>query len=69
AIEAAERLAEDGIASVLTYLGENVSDRAEADRVTAHYRDLVDRVDSDDLDLELSIKLTQLGLDLGDDVA
>jgi proline dehydrogenase len=64
AIAAARRLAGDGIASLLTHLGENVRDRAEAGSVTQQYLELIDRVHKENLDAEISVKLTQLGLDL-----
>ena len=59
------QLAEQGIGTILTHLGENLSTLAEAEAVTAHYLDLLERVDRDRLNAEVSVKLTQLGLDLG----
>jgi proline dehydrogenase len=64
ALAASRRLAETGIATVLTHLGENIADRAEAEAVTQHYLDLVARIRSAVLPTEISVKLTQLGLDL-----
>jgi len=64
AIAAARRLASNGISSLLTHLGENVRDRAEAEAVTQQYLDLLDRIRSEALSAEISVKLTQLGLDL-----
>jgi len=64
AIAAARRLAGDGIASLLTHLGENVCDRSEATLVTQQYLELIDRIHKESLDAEISVKLTQLGLDL-----
>jgi proline dehydrogenase len=64
ALTASRRLAENGIASVLTHLGENIADRAEAESVAQHYLDLIERVRSMALPAEISVKLTQLGLDL-----
>jgi proline dehydrogenase len=64
ALAAARRLAEGGITSLLTQLGENISGRAEAEGVTAHYLDLLDRIRDANLPTEVSVKLTQLGLDL-----
>lgn len=69
AVAAARRLAEAGISSVLTRLGENVHTPDEADEVTHHYVSALDRVKAEALDAELSIKLTQLGLDLSPDRA
>jgi proline dehydrogenase len=54
-----------GTGTILTHLGENVSSLAEAEQVTSHYLALIDRVAAVDLDAQVSVKLTQLGLDLG----
>jgi proline dehydrogenase len=51
--------------TILTHLGENLSSLAEADAVTADYLELIDRIASETLDVQVSVKLTQLGLDLG----
>jgi len=64
ALAAAAELRKKSIGSILTHLGENVSDPAEAERVTQHYLEVLDRIAAMNLDAELSVKLTQLGLDL-----
>src|ERR1700693_482772 len=64
ALSAATALRANSIGSVFTFLGENVSDPAEADRVTTHYLDVLKRIRESGLGAEVSIKLTQLGLDL-----
>jgi proline dehydrogenase len=64
AISAARILAANGIRTVFTHLGENVAERAEAQAVTEHYRGLLDRIRAANLGTEISVKLTQLGLDL-----
>jgi proline dehydrogenase len=51
--------------AILTHLGENLSSLTEADDVTRHYLELLDRIASSALDAQVSVKLTQLGLDLG----
>lgn len=66
ALAAAASLRGLGIGAVLTRLGENVADAAEADEVTRHYLDVLDRVRG--LAAEISVKPTQLGLDLGGDL-
>ena len=53
-----------GMGTVLTQLGENVSDLEQARGVTWHYLDVLERVRQSGLDAEISVKLTQLGLDL-----
>ena len=64
ALAAARKLQEVGIATVFTRLGENVTDAAEAESVTAHYLGVLDQIQSSGLTSEVSVKLTQLGLDL-----
>ncbi|HKA37886.1 MAG TPA: proline dehydrogenase family protein [Thermoanaerobaculia bacterium] len=51
------------VGTVLTRLGENVTNAAEAEAVTRHYLEVLERVHRDSLDVEISIKPTQLGLD------
>lgn len=65
ALGAAERLREDGFPTLLTLLGENVDDVSAARQVVDHYVSLLDRVTERGLDAEISVKPTQLGLDLG----
>ena len=64
ALEAAARLRSSGMGAVLTRLGENVADESEADAVAAHYLDLLSRVAGERGAVEISVKPTQLGLDL-----
>ena len=67
ALEAAAGLREQGISTILTRLGENLADAQEADEVTDHYRRVFDAVSAASLDAQISIKPTQLGLDLDRD--
>ena len=59
----------NGIPTLVTLLGENVTDRAEARAVANHYVEAAGQVASAGLDSELSVKPTHIGLDLGLDVA
>jgi len=63
ALAAAAGLSQVGLGAVLTQLGEQVALEAEAQAVRDHYFELLDRVREGALGAELSIKLTQLGLD------
>jgi proline dehydrogenase len=56
-----------GASATLDILGESVSDRATADRAAAEYVAAIERIAADGLDANVSIKLTQMGLDLGVD--
>ena len=64
AIAALSPLAGQGMAGIVTHLGENITDRAEADAVVRHYLMVLDRILATKLDIHVSVKLTQLGLDL-----
>lgn len=68
ALLAAQRFADQGMASVLTELGENVKNAAEAEEVTRDYLMLMDRIKQRGLPAHISVKLTHLGLDLGRDI-
>jgi proline dehydrogenase len=65
ATEAVRALNETGATATLDVLGEAVDDRASADRAAAAYVDAIERIAGDGLDANVSIKLTQMGLDLG----
>ena len=67
AITAARALAANGIQSVLSHLGENIADRTEATEVTRHFLELNDRIRAAGIPAEITVKLTQLGLDLDSD--
>ena len=56
-----------GRSATLDVLGEAVGDRASADRAAAAYVATIDRIAVEGLDANVSIKLTQMGLDLGVD--
>lgn len=64
ALEATETFRRKRIATVLTQLGENVTDRAEAKAVLDHYLGVLAQINARSLDAHISIKLTQLGLDI-----
>ena len=64
ALDAAASLRQLGIASVLTHLGENISDPSEAARVRQHYLDVLAKIKLTGLDCQISVKLTQLGIDV-----
>jgi proline dehydrogenase len=68
ALGAAAPLQAVGIRTMYTRLGENLTDVAEADEVTAHYREVIDQIVAAGIDGEVSVKPTQLGLDLDPEV-
>jgi len=68
ALGAAETLRNKKIGTVFTHLGENIKDRDEAQEVSDHYIVVLERIKEKDLHAEISVKLTQLGLDLSPDL-
>ena len=67
AVQAASALHQEGIISLLTPLGENINNLEEAKEVSGHYIDALDKISSNKLKAEISLKLTQIGLDLSFD--
>jgi proline dehydrogenase len=63
ALRAAAALKPERITTILTHLGENLARVEEAEEVTQHYLDVLDRVAASGLDAQISVKPTQLGLD------
>ncbi|MDQ2853293.1 MAG: proline dehydrogenase family protein [Chloroflexota bacterium] len=69
ALDAAEFFRPHGIGILFTHLGENLTDLLEAQAVADHYHGLLDKIAARGLDGEISVKPTQLGLDLDRDAA
>ncbi|MGD8320487.1 MAG: proline dehydrogenase family protein [Gemmatimonadota bacterium] len=69
ALGAARLLGERSIATTFTILGENVATASDADAVVDEYLRVLETVRDRGLDAEVSVKLTQLGMDLGVEVA
>jgi proline dehydrogenase len=67
AVEAVRALNAGGASATLDVLGESVHDRASADRAAAAYVATIERIAAEGLDANVSLKLTQMGLDLGDE--
>jgi proline dehydrogenase len=67
AVVAVRALYGDGASATLDVLGESVSDRASAERAAAAYVATIERIATENLDANVSVKLTQMGLDLGVD--
>lgn len=69
AVKAAIAFKAQGIGSLFTRLGENVKDLSEARAVVEHYESVFAKVVSAGLNAEVSVKPTQLGLDIDAAVA
>jgi len=67
AVAAVRAVNERGASATLDVLGESVHDRATADSAAAAYVRTLDRIAAEGLDANVSLKLTQMGLDLGVD--
>jgi proline dehydrogenase len=63
ALTAAGQFAKVGLGTVLTELGEQVTNRAEAAAVRDHYLGVLEKIQRRKLPAHVSIKLTHLGLD------
>jgi len=63
ALEAAAQFGKAGLSSVLTELGEQVTNRAEAAAVRDHYLGVLDKIQRRKLPAHISVKLTHLGVD------
>jgi proline dehydrogenase len=57
-----------GIGTLYTKLGEAITDPAGAQAVADHYLELLGRIRDAEIDGEISVKPTQLGLDIDEDV-
>jgi len=66
AIEVARRLNDDGLEVTLDHLGEKVTDEQGALQATQDYLALLDAVATGQVRATVSLKLTQLGLDIGE---
>lgn len=63
-ITAAREINDLGMSASLDNLGENVSSPEEARASGELYSELLDRIDAEDVNSNVSLKLTQMGLDL-----
>ncbi len=68
AVEVVRALNAKGIAASLDHLGENVSDAAATTKATADYIAALEAIASHKLHCGISVKLTQLGLDISDEL-
>lgn len=69
ALREAEKLQQQQIASLLTLLGENTETEDEAKQVICYYSSAMQEICCRNLNTEISVKLTQLGLDLSPELA
>lgn len=68
AIRVIRELNAQGIEATLDHLGENVETEADAQRATADYLKVLDAIGANKVRSHVSVKLTALGLNLGDEL-
>jgi proline dehydrogenase len=67
AIEAVRELMRSGRQATLDHLGENISTPGQARAATDAYRQILEEIARQKLDCSISVKLTQLGLDVSEE--
>lgn len=67
AVKAVRKLNEKNIMATIDHLGENVESREEAERAADVYIEILERIKEEKINSNVSLKLTQMGLDIGDD--
>ncbi|MBI2953826.1 MAG: proline dehydrogenase family protein [Chloroflexi bacterium] len=68
AMSAAAELTRRGAAAELDYLGEHVTNEAQAAQAASTYLDMLDRIVGAGVETQVSFKPSQMGLELGDDL-
>ena len=68
ALGVVERLNADGVDAAVTHLGENVATAEDAGRAAGAYLEVLDEIGRRGLRAVPSLKLTHLGLDLGEEI-
>jgi proline dehydrogenase len=68
ALAAVKQLNRKGITATLDLLGESVRNEKEARESAAAYIEILDRIKSENLDANASVKLTAMGLDISEDL-
>jgi proline dehydrogenase len=69
AVQAASDLNDRGASVSLDHLGEHVTDRAQAERARDDYLACLDAIGEHGIDANISVKLSQLGMGLDNDLA
>jgi proline dehydrogenase len=68
ALDAAAAFDSVGLTSLVSQLGENVTSTTEAEQVVSHYLEVLMKIGERRLPCQISLKPTQLGLDLSKDI-
>ncbi len=67
AVDVARQLQAQGIMTAFDHLGENVATPEDAERATCEYQGLLQRIAAEGLAATISVKLTHIGLDFGEE--
>ncbi|MFQ6081860.1 MAG: proline dehydrogenase family protein [Candidatus Aminicenantia bacterium] len=67
AIKVVRKLNEKNIMATLDVLGENVEKKEDAEKAVQAYLDLLDKIKDSEVQSHVSLKLTQMGLDIDDE--
>jgi proline dehydrogenase len=68
AVQATRALNQQGLLVSLDYLGESVEKAEDTHAVVSTYRSVIERIEREGLKAGVSLKLTHLGLDIGEDL-
>ncbi len=68
AVSAIEALNKQGITATFDHLGENISTEAEARAAADSYIEVLKRIESSKINSNVSLKLTQMGMDIDEDL-
>lgn len=66
AVAATRELNATGLCVTLDYLGESVTDAADTEAVVGMYCRVIEQINANGLDASVSLKLTHIGLDIGE---
>ena len=69
ALKEAIKFKQQGIGTVFTKLGENIISLEDAEKTTNHYLDVLNKIKNMNVPSEISLKLTQIGLDISEEAA
>ncbi len=67
AVDVAKKLNDEKIVATLDYLGESMTNEKEALKSVDAYMEILERIDREKIRSNVSLKLTQMGLDIGDE--
>ncbi|MEO0240945.1 MAG: proline dehydrogenase family protein [candidate division WOR-3 bacterium] len=67
ALNAIKKLNSENIMATVDHLGENVENENDAMNAASIYIEILERIKKENINSNVSIKLTQMGLDIGDD--